>query len=152
LIPVLLLLAYPPGYPGPGPIRAPQLRASDADRDTTVDILCAAVGDGRLTLAELDQRVEAALSARTCTQLAALIADLPGRRRTAPAQHQEPPDDAADRLRRGERLRPGNPGARSGAPTPSRWSLIQSLIDAWASPGSPSPPPLAVLEYQGPTG
>jgi hypothetical protein len=134
------MLVYPIRYPLPGPVQTTQLRASDGDRDTTVDILCAAVGDGRLTLAELDQRVEAALSARTCTQLAALIADLPGRRRTAPAQRPEPPDDAADRLRRGERLRPGNPGARSGAPTPSRWSLIQSLIDAWASPGSPSRP------------
>jgi Domain of unknown function (DUF1707) len=140
LIPVLLLLAYPPGYPGPGPIRAPQLRASDADRDTTVDILCAAVGDGRLTLTELDERVGAALSARTVAQLAALIADLPGRRRASLAQRLKPADDAVDRSRRGERLRPGNPGARSGPPTPSRWSLIQSLIDAWASPGSPSRP------------
>jgi hypothetical protein len=143
LIPVLLLLAYPPGYPGPpgpGPIRAPQLRASDADRDTTVDILCAAVGDGRLTLTELDERVGAALSARTVAQLVALIADLPGRRRAALAQRLKPANDTVDRLRRGERLPPGNPGARSGPPTASRWSLIQSLIDAWASPGSPSRP------------
>jgi hypothetical protein len=140
LIPVLLMPPYPPGYPLSGPTQAAQLRASDADRDTTVDILCAAVGDGRLTLAELDERVGAALAARTCTQLAALIADLPGRRRAAPAQRLDPADGAADRLRRGERPRPGNPGARSGAPTASRWSLIQSLIDAWASPGSPSRP------------
>jgi Domain of unknown function (DUF1707) len=140
LIPVLLTLAYPPGYPGyPGPIRAPQLRASDADRDTTVDILCAAVGDGRLTLTELDERVGAALSARTVAQLAGLIADLPGRGRASLAR-LKPADDTADRLRRGERRPPGNPGARSGPPAASRWSLIQSLIDAWASPGSPSRP------------
>ena len=53
-------------------------RASDADRDTAVDILCAAVGDGRLALAELAERVEAGLSARTIPELAALIADLCG--------------------------------------------------------------------------
>jgi hypothetical protein len=140
LIPVLLMLAYPPGYPLPGPIQAAQLRASDADRDTTVDILCAAVGDGRLTLAELDQRVGAALSARTRTQLAALIADLPGRRCSSPAQRIEPTDGAGDRSRGGARLPPADPAARPAMPTPSRWSLLQSLLDAWASPGSPSRP------------
>jgi hypothetical protein len=134
------MFVYPPGYPLPGPVKAAQLLASDTDRDTTVDILCAAVGDGRLTLAELDERVGAALSARTCTQLAALIADLPGRQRTSPAQRLKPTDDTAERLRRGERLRPGNPGARSGTPTPSRWSLVQSLMDARVPPGSPARP------------
>ena len=114
MIPVLLMLACPPGSPYAGPIRAAQARASDADRDTVVDILCAAVGDGRLTLAELDERVGAALSARTHAELVALIADLPGRPRTAPT------------------ARPGDPAARSGAPTLSRWSLIQSLIDTRA--------------------
>ena len=134
MIPLLLMLAYPPGYPLPGPIRAPQLRASDTDRDATVDILCAAVGDGRLTLAELDQRVEAALSARTCPQLAALIADLPGRRRTSPAPRPEPSDGA------GDRPQGGDAAARSVPSTPTRWSLIQSLIDAWSSTGSPYSP------------
>jgi hypothetical protein len=140
LIPVLLMLAYPPGYPGPSPIQAAALRASDADRDTTVDILSAAVGDGRLTLAELDERVGAALSAGTVAQLAALIADLPGRRRTSLAQRLEPTAGASDRSRRGERLRPRAAGARSDAPAPSRWSLIQSRIDAWASSGAASRP------------
>jgi hypothetical protein len=147
LIPVLLMPACPPGYPLPGPIQAAQLLASDTDRDTTVDILCAAVGDGRLTLAELDERVGAALSARTLAQLAALIADLPGRQRTSPAQSLEPADGVGDRPPGGERPRPGDAAARSGAPTPSRWSLIQSLLDAWASPAS-----VAVLEYRAPTG
>ena len=36
-----------------------------------------AAGDGRLTAAELDERVEAALTARTSAELAALTADLP---------------------------------------------------------------------------
>ena len=41
----------------PGPLfRPPEQRASDADRDTAVDILCAAAADGRLTMTELDER------------------------------------------------------------------------------------------------
>jgi hypothetical protein len=59
-------------------------RASDADRDTAVDILCAAAADGRLTMTELDERTGAALTARTRTQLARLIADLIGPPAAAP--------------------------------------------------------------------
>jgi Domain of unknown function (DUF1707) len=62
-------------YPGPL-FRPPEQRASDADRDTAVDILCSAAADGRLTMTELDERVGSALTARTLRQLAELIADL----------------------------------------------------------------------------
>ncbi|MER5710096.1 DUF1707 domain-containing protein [Streptomyces sp. NPDC002122] len=61
------------GRPGP----SPELRASHADRDRTVDVLRVAAGDGRLTLEELDERLEVALSARTLGELAALTVDLP---------------------------------------------------------------------------
>ncbi|WP_406446781.1 DUF1707 domain-containing protein [Streptomyces sp. NBC_01613] len=54
-----------------------ELRASHADRDRVVDVLRIAAGDGRLTSEELDERVEAALSARTMGELAVLTADLP---------------------------------------------------------------------------
>jgi hypothetical protein len=54
-----------------------ELRASHADRDQVVEILRIAAGDGRLTIGELDQRLEAALAARTCRELAELTADLP---------------------------------------------------------------------------
>lgn len=53
------------------------LRASHADRDRVVDVLTGAAGDGRLTAEELDERVEAALTARTLGELAVLTADLP---------------------------------------------------------------------------
>ncbi|MER6571101.1 DUF1707 domain-containing protein [Streptomyces sp. NPDC001093] len=53
------------------------LRASHADRDRAVDVLTGAAGDGRITAEELDERVTAALSARTLGELAALTADLP---------------------------------------------------------------------------
>jgi hypothetical protein len=81
LVPLAFVLPFSSGErtPSRGPLfRAPEQRASDADRDTAVDILCAAAADGRLTLAELDERAGAALSARTIPELAALIADLSG--------------------------------------------------------------------------
>ena len=62
---------------GAGPGAQPELRASHEDRDRAVEILRVAAGDGRLTAAELDERVEAALTARTSGELAALTADLP---------------------------------------------------------------------------
>ena len=60
-----------------GPGSSPELRASHADRDRAVDVLRVAAGDGMLTSAELDERLEAALSARTVSELTALTADLP---------------------------------------------------------------------------
>ncbi|MEV8015570.1 DUF1707 domain-containing protein [Streptomyces sp. NPDC086554] len=57
---------------------SPELRASHADRDRVVDVLRIAAGDGLLTAAELDERLETALSARTIGELTTLTADLPG--------------------------------------------------------------------------
>jgi hypothetical protein len=56
---------------------SPELRASHADRERTADVLRRAAGDGRLTIDELETRLEAALSARTLSELAVLTADLP---------------------------------------------------------------------------
>ena len=58
------------------PSSSPALRASDADRDQVIDVLRAAVGDGRLDPAEFDERLDAALAARTIEALAPLTADL----------------------------------------------------------------------------
>ncbi|MFD5462930.1 DUF1707 domain-containing protein [Kitasatospora sp. NPDC127059] len=66
-----------PAGSAPGPGTRPALRASHADRDRVVTALGVAAGDGRLTAEELDERVEAALSARTVGDLAELTADLP---------------------------------------------------------------------------
>lgn len=68
--------AAPPD--GPGEVAAPDgLRASHQDRDRVVELLRVAAGDGRLTVDELDQRLEQALTARTLGELAVLSADLP---------------------------------------------------------------------------
>jgi hypothetical protein len=55
---------------------SPALRASDADRDRVIELLRAAVADGRLDQAEFDERLDAALAARTIDALAPLTADL----------------------------------------------------------------------------
>jgi Domain of unknown function (DUF1707) len=78
--------------------RAPlgQLRASHQDRDRVAEILRVAAGDGRLTSDELDERLEAALTARTYAELAALTTDLPA----APgATMAEAPAQAKDLVR-----------------------------------------------------
>lgn len=58
------------------PPSSPALRASDADRDRGIELLRAAVADGRLDPVEFDERLDAALAARTIDALTALIADL----------------------------------------------------------------------------
>ena len=53
------------------------VRASDADRDQTIEALAAASAEGRLTLEEYSERSESALAARTLGDLAGLTSDLP---------------------------------------------------------------------------
>jgi len=55
----------------------PEMRASDADRDSAAGLLNAAFAEGRLTADEHGQRLEAACAARTWQQLHQLTADLP---------------------------------------------------------------------------
>jgi hypothetical protein len=66
----------PVDRPAEPPAQA-ELRASHADRDRIVELLRVAAGDGRLTADELDERLEAALTARTYSELAILTTDLP---------------------------------------------------------------------------
>jgi hypothetical protein len=69
------------------------LRASHSDRDQVVEVLRVAAGDGRLTADELDERLEAALTARTVSELAVLTTDLPAAGSApAPAVPSEPKD------------------------------------------------------------
>ena len=79
----------PPAGEPPETVPAPDVRASDADRDRVIDVLRAATADGRLTADEFSERMEAALSSRTFRELAPLTADLvtpPASRAPEPAQ------------------------------------------------------------------
>ena len=58
-------------------MRTPDVRASDADRERAVELLLRHAGAGRLTVDELDDRIEQALRAVTVGQLEALLDDLP---------------------------------------------------------------------------
>src|SRR6201994_3924476 len=89
------------GQMPPDPPSSPVLRASDADRDRVIELLRAAVADGRLDQAEFDERVDAALAARTIDALAPLTADLipaPGRGPPALPPAGIPAEPAAELL------------------------------------------------------
>jgi Domain of unknown function (DUF1707) len=62
--------------------RRASLRASDADRDRVAERLRNAAAEGRLLAHELEHRVATALRARTYGELDAIVADLPGERRS----------------------------------------------------------------------
>jgi Domain of unknown function (DUF1707)/Cell wall-active antibiotics response 4TMS YvqF len=53
------------------------LRASDADRERVANVLREAAGDGRLTMDELDQRLDAVYAAKTYAELEPITHDLP---------------------------------------------------------------------------
>ncbi len=54
-----------------------QLRVGHREREKVAEVLQEAAEEGRLTLEELDERLDAALNARTYADLDALVADLP---------------------------------------------------------------------------
>jgi hypothetical protein len=83
-----------PGEPRPHGL----LRASDADRDRTAELLRAAAGEGRLTLQELDERLHAAFTARTYAELEAVTRDLPGGPVAATATSAAPARAAGERV------------------------------------------------------
>lgn len=64
------------------------LRASDADRENIAERLRRATAEGRLHAHELEERLAAALRARTYGELDAVVADLP-RDRVAKRQRSE---------------------------------------------------------------
>jgi hypothetical protein len=107
-------------------------RASDAERDEAASPGAHPAAAGRLTPAELDERVAAALVARTRGELAVLEADLPSGSSTAPR-----PADPAD-VRPGRRRSPG----RTWSSWPPRGefaaylSVMALLVTIWALTGA----------------
>jgi hypothetical protein len=62
------------------PVRS-EVRASDAERNQTIEVLAAACAEGRLSLEEYSERSEAALAARIVGDLSGMTADLPAHSR-----------------------------------------------------------------------
>jgi hypothetical protein len=99
--------------------RTPALRASDAERERTQELLRDAAAEGRLTFEELADRIEAAGRAMTREELERLTADLPvGSDALVPAASTAPATAPAQTSSVFGDLR------RTGAwtvPTASRW-------------------------------
>jgi hypothetical protein len=71
------------------------MRASDADRERVANVLREAAGDGRLTMDELDQRLDSVYAAKTYAELEPITHDLPDSGAdyvpaTAPAAGRDP--------------------------------------------------------------
>jgi Domain of unknown function (DUF1707) len=66
------------------------LRASDAEREQTTSRLREACVEGRLSVAELVERLDAAYAARTLPELDALVADLPAASRVPTPRRRRP--------------------------------------------------------------
>ena len=91
-----------------------QLRASDAERDAAAGRLREAHAEGRLTVEEFSERLDAALAARTRGDLEALTRDLPA-----------PPGPAPSRPRTGDEAAP----ARRAGTAPTG---LQAAWGVWA--------------------
>jgi hypothetical protein len=78
-----------------------RIRVSDADRERVTARLRDHFAEGRLTRDELDERVTAALNAKTAGDLRGLMADLPGDAPVAPV-----PAGGPVLVRRGPRILP----------------------------------------------
>jgi hypothetical protein len=61
-----------------------RIRVSDADRESIVVKLTAATAEGRLTLAEFEDRSSRAYASRTWEDLVVLLEDLPGQQMVRP--------------------------------------------------------------------
>ncbi|HEV2343712.1 MAG TPA: DUF1707 domain-containing protein [Actinocrinis sp.] len=68
----------------PDPSAALEMRASDADREQVAERLRDAAGHGRLTMDELEERLELAFAAKTYAELEPLTRDLPAPGTAAP--------------------------------------------------------------------
>ncbi|WP_028935919.1 DUF1707 SHOCT-like domain-containing protein [Pseudonocardia spinosispora] len=99
------------------------IRASDAEREETASVIRAAASEGRLTMAELEERLESVYEARMRHELPPLVADLPSA--------QRPPDGP-----------PGNGpgvGARIGLAVHALLvvAFAAAMIGRWVMTGMP---------------
>jgi Domain of unknown function (DUF1707) len=97
----------------------PELRASDADRERAADTLRRAAGVGRLTMDELDERLNAAYDARTRTELERLVADVVAEDEEEPT-HRMP-------VRRGEGGAKWLVAIMGGGDRRGRWRLSERV-------------------------
>ncbi|MFI8187263.1 DUF1707 domain-containing protein [Streptomyces sp. NPDC085946] len=106
---------------------APDLRASDADRERVAEVLRDALAEGRLDMTEFEERLDATYRARTYGELAPITRDLPaGSAAVAPPVSLR--KDAgergwADRIVGGEGSSAGAVAVMSGFQRKGRWTV-----------------------------
>lgn len=77
------------------PFDPSKLRASDDDRAAVAQVLQTAMGEGRLTPAELQERLDILYKSKTLRELEPLTWDLPGHRELVPQVSPPPPAGVA---------------------------------------------------------
>ncbi|MET9383451.1 DUF1707 domain-containing protein [Streptomyces sp. NPDC002928] len=106
---------------------APELRASDADRERVAEVLRDAVAEGRLDMEEFEERLEATYKARTYGELAPITRDLPVAGVTPPSVSltKEPVGDGswARRIVGGEGSSTWAVAVMSGFQRKGRWTV-----------------------------
>lgn len=112
----------------PRPDRRPELRIGDRDREEAVAHLGNAFGEGRLDLAEYDERVALAYSAKTASDLLHLTADLPLATRDPSAVAAKPPGSATARPRTRRPARASAAEVHAGLPR-----TLRAAWTAWAA-------------------
>lgn len=106
-----------------------ELRASDRDRELVARQLEEHYASGRLTLDEVQQRIDSAYSSRTYGDLRVILRDLPA---THPVETSHPVSSAASQVR--EQFAKLPPGVREHL---IRYAVIVTLlIVVWAATGA----------------
>ena len=95
--------------PSLNPVGKEHIRVSDADREQVVDRLRNAMGEGRLTLPEFDERLQHVYAAKTFGELQPVLHDLPVQRNSAP-----PPSAWHSHRKRSRAIMPGRRPGRHG--------------------------------------
>ncbi|MFI7504200.1 DUF1707 domain-containing protein [Streptomyces sp. NPDC049687] len=107
----------------------PDLRASDADRERVAEVLRDALAEGRLDMAEFEERLEQTYGARTYGELAPITRDLPVAGVTPPppvvSLHKEPVRDGSwsGRIVGGEGSSTWAVAVMSGFQRRGRWTV-----------------------------
>ncbi|GGT14351.1 DUF1707 SHOCT-like domain-containing protein [Streptomyces chromofuscus] len=106
----------------------PELRASDADRERVAEILRDALAEGRLDMAEFEERLDATYEARTYGELAPITRDLPvagGTSGPSVSMVKEPAERGswADRITGGEGSSTAGVAVMSGFQRKGRWTV-----------------------------
>jgi hypothetical protein len=110
----------------------PDLRASDADRERVADVLRDALAEGRLDMAEFEERLERTYQARTYGELTPITRDLPAAGVTPPpvlSLRKDPVPEGgwAGRIVGGEGSSARAVAVMSGFQRKGRWTVPRRL-------------------------